>query len=163
MRPNAFWRSRGVSLLRRSSAALRPRSRAAYESFRFGRFAGLIIVLAILPSRKAFITAKRPGQPPGKGQAAHFPRRQLTPFDRILAFISAQARDWNSHAPGKASKGGLWIRPRRVGSAEFGRAGGRRAGSSAWVASWPGAGRSRLTIDSTTAVEMRWPEQVRRA
>ena len=32
---------------------------------------------------------------------------------------------------------------------------------SAWVVSWPGAGQlTWLTLDSTTAVEMRWPEAV---
>jgi hypothetical protein len=46
-RPKAFWRSFGVSLVRRSMAALRPRSRAAWLSLRFGRFVGLFGVLAV--------------------------------------------------------------------------------------------------------------------
>jgi hypothetical protein len=46
-RPKARWRSREVSPVRRSSAALSARFKATYESLRFGRCAGLFTLLAV--------------------------------------------------------------------------------------------------------------------
>jgi hypothetical protein len=47
MRPKALWRSRGVSLVRRSRAALSPWSRAVPVSLRLGRLARFLAVLAV--------------------------------------------------------------------------------------------------------------------
>ena len=57
--PKARWRSRAGSLWSGAGApSYRPRSKAAYESQRFGRFTSLPMVQSQYPSRTAFTTAK---------------------------------------------------------------------------------------------------------